>query len=308
MNDVEQEIRRDLETQLREPVHDVRPIPEGHSGFTYWVQLDGPRAVLRLPPPGARIAGPADIPRQARLMAALNAEGLPVPAIVATSDEPVVSGRPFVLVEEVAGDRIEKVLRQGADPIGLARSADDVRRRLQQVPIERTGIGGEQPMPPAGELERWTWLMERAPAELTGKAPKLRERLASGVPTAHPAVMVHGDYHFGNMLFHDGRVVLVVDWEIAELGQPLLDLCCISLSGDVSPESLFEISRADPAEFRWYMALTWYKYAAILGYNLMLHRRGKRPDPSYEQRTDTIVGFIDKGIELLESGSIGVRG
>lgn len=307
MSEVEDGIRRDLEAQLREPVRDVRPIPEGHSGFTYWVQLNGRRCVLRLPPPGARIAGPADIPRQARLMATLHAQGLPVPAVVATSDEPVVSGRPFVLVEEVAGDRIEKVLGDGADPVGLARSADDVRRRLQAVPLERTGIGGEPPMPPTGELERWTWLMERAPAELTGKAPHLRDQLAGSIPAMHPAVMVHGDYHFGNMLFRDGRVVLVVDWEIAEVGQPLLDLCCISLSGDVSPESLFEISGADPAEFRWYMALTWYKYAAILGYNLMLHRRGKRPDPSYEQRTDTIVGFIDKGIDLLESGSMSAR-
>jgi aminoglycoside phosphotransferase (APT) family kinase protein len=308
MNDVEEGIRRDLEAQLREPVRDVRPIPEGHSGFTYWVTLDGSRAVLRLPPPGARIAGPADIPRQARLMAALHAEGLPVPAVVATSDEPVVSGRPFVLVEEVVGDRIEKVLGDGADPVRLARSADDVLRRLQAVPLERTGIGGEPPMSPTGELERWTWLMERAPAELTAKAPQLRGRLAASIPAMHSAVMAHGDYHFGNMLFRDGRVVLVVDWEIAELGQPLLDLCCISLSGDVSPVTLYEISGADPAEFGWYMALTWYKYAAILGYNLMLHRRGKRPDPSYEQRTDTIVGFIDKGIDLLESGSMSGRG
>jgi len=31
----------------------------------------------------------------------------------------------------------------------------------------------------------------------------------------------------------------------------------------------------------------------------MLHRRGKRPDPSYEQRTDTIVGFIDQGVGVL---------
>jgi hypothetical protein len=56
---------------------------------------------------------------------------------------------------------------------------------------------------------------------------------------------------------------------------------------------------ADPDEYRWYRALTYYKYAAIFGYNLMLHRRGKRPDPSYEQRTDIILGFIDQGVVLL---------
>jgi len=33
--------------------------------------------------------------------------------------------------------------------------------------------------------------------------------------------------------------------------------------------------------------------------SLMLHRRGKRPDPSYELRTDTILGLIDQGVGLL---------
>jgi hypothetical protein len=47
--------------------------------------------------------------------------------------------------------------------------------------------------------------------------------------------------------------------------------------------------------------LTCYKYASIFGYNLMLHRRGKRPDPMYEEMTGTIVGLIDRGRELLEA-------
>jgi hypothetical protein len=51
---------------------------------------------------------------------------------------------------------------------------------------------------------------------------------------------------------------------------------------------------------RWYLAMSLYKYASIFGYNLMLHRRGKRPDPMYERLTDTIVGMIDEGIALLE--------
>ena len=49
----------------------------------------------------------------------------------------------------------------------------------------------------------------------------------------------------------------------------------------------------------WYVAMSLYKYAAILGYNLMLHRRGKRPDPMYEGLTTTITGMIDEGIDLL---------
>jgi len=298
MTEIEERIRADLAAQIREPVRELRPIPEGHSGFTYWVELEGRRGVLRLPPPGARIAGPADIPRQARIMAALNAQGLPVPAIVATSETPVVDGRPFVLMEAIHGDRVDQAIDGGSDPLQLASSAVDVLRRLQAVPCENTGIGGEDPMPLEGEVARWTWLMERAPAELTGEAPRLARLLAERPPLPRPPVLVHGDYHFGNMLFDAGRVTAVVDWEIAQLGQPLLDPCCISLS-HVPADAVLEMYGADRQDYRWYLALTLYKYAAIFGYNLMLHRRGKRPDPSYEQRTDTILGFIDQGISVL---------
>src|SRR5438445_6517195 len=108
MTVAESVIRADLAGAIGEPVLDVQPVPEGHSGFTYWVEMAGRRAVLRLPPPGARIAGPADIPRQARIMAALHGQGLPVPEVLASSEDPVVDGRPFVLTEALPGERVDE--------------------------------------------------------------------------------------------------------------------------------------------------------------------------------------------------------
>src|SRR3989442_7742860 len=140
MSEAEERIAADLTAQIREPVREVRPIPEGHSGFTYWVELDGRRGVLRLPPPGARIAGPADIPRQARIMAALSAQGLPVPAVVATSEDPVVDGRPFVLMEAVLADRVEQAIDDCRNPLELASSAVEVLRRFHAVSFEMTGL------------------------------------------------------------------------------------------------------------------------------------------------------------------------
>jgi aminoglycoside phosphotransferase (APT) family kinase protein len=291
----------------------LRPIPEGHSGFTYWLELAHGRAVLRLPPPGARIAGPADIPRQGRIMAALHKKGLPVPRILAMADQPIVDGRPFVLMEAMSGERIETAAAR-AEPLALARSAIEVLHALQAVPRKETGISEDPPMPLAGELSRWAKLMERAPAELTGDAARLAEKLTNQLPEEKGRVLVHGDYHFGNMLFQQQRVSAVLDWEIAELGHPLLDLGCLCVvfqggetagergwgaASGLDPGAVCEIFGADPEEFRSILALTYYKYAAILGYNLMLHRRGKRHDPSYEGRTTTITGFIDAGLRLV---------
>jgi len=192
-----------------------------------------------------------------------------------------------------------------------------VLKAIHAVPLERTGIGHEDPQPLDAELMRWGWLMERAPEELTGRAPVLGGALAERRPEPRHPTLVHGDYHYGNMLFRDGRVVGVLDWEIAQLGQPLLDLACLSVVAkggrtgagvvggghvDVQDEDLLALYGVEAAEYNWYLAMTFYKYAAIFGYNLMLHRRGKRPDPTYETRTGTIVEFIEEGITLLDAG------
>ena len=73
-------------------------------------------------------------------MAALHAEGLPVPAVVASSDDAVVDGRPFVLMEMVHGDRVEPAIAAGSNPLRLASSAVEVLRRLQAVPAAKTSV------------------------------------------------------------------------------------------------------------------------------------------------------------------------
>jgi aminoglycoside phosphotransferase (APT) family kinase protein len=323
-------IREDLEVQCRERlgrpklrVISVDSIPEGHSGFTYFALIDdgeGPRRfVLRLPPPGARIAGPADVVRQGRIMAALHAAGVPAPSIPVMTSEPVVDGRPFILMDAVDGARIEKA---GVEqkPLDIAASAVNVLKGLHALPLDQTGIGDEAPVSLQAEMLRWLWLMERAPEELTGRAGELGGLLAAGVPAERQPTLVHGDYHYGNMLFKGAQVVAVLDWEIAQIGQPLLDLGCLCTlphrrkyenapnpggTVDVAVEDLFRLYGVDAAEMRWYVGMSLYKYAAILGYNLMLHRRGKRPDPMYEGLTDTIEGMISEGIALLDPRDLG---
>ena len=319
-----EELRAGLEDHLRalwsEPglrVTRVESIPEGHSGFTYFVDIeDAERAgsyVMRMPPPGAKIRGTADVVRQGRIMSALHQAGLPAPAVPVLQDEPVLDGRPFILMERTPGERIETASTH-EDPEAIARAAIATLRRLQELAPDRTGIGGEEPVTLEFEMMRWAWLMERAPEELTGAAAELGGLLGERRPAEGPPCLVHGDYHYGNLLFRGAEVVAVLDWEIAELGQPLIDLGCLCLvsqrrafegapnpggSVDVTIPRLVELYGADPDEFRWYLALSCYKYAAIFGYNLMLHRRGKRPDAMYEKMTDTITRMIDEGIELL---------
>ena len=301
-----EQIRSDLEKAIGKRILSVDPIPEGHSGFTYFVVSEDGEYVLRLPPPGARIAATADVMRQGRIMSALHSAGLPVPAVPVICSDPVVDGRPFVLMERVDGARIE---RAGADasPTELMASAVDVLKRMQELPVAKTGIGDEEPTSLQVEMMRWAMLMQRAPEELTSRAGELGGLLAAQVPLEREPTLVHGDYHPGNMLFRGRDVVAILDWEIAEIGQPLLDLGALCVVPSRHPgewpampdSEVIALYGVEEEEMRWYLAMTLYKYASIFGYNLMLHRRGKRPDPMYEGLTDTIVAMIDEGIRLL---------
>ena len=174
-------------------VMSVEPIPEGHSGFTYFVDVeddDGPtRYVLRLPPPGARIAGPADVVRQGRIMSALHAAGLPTPAIPA--DELGPGRRRTALHPHGGGRRDSASKRPGGEQGDRHR---DVRRSTSSSACTRCrstrpGIGDEESVGLQAEMMRWAMLMQRAPEELTTRAGELGGLLAvqtAGRTCAHP--------------------------------------------------------------------------------------------------------------------------
>lgn len=313
-----QEYLRGLPGERETEVSELEYSLDGHSGFTYYVTLArsrmGERFVLRLPPPGVRIAGPADVCRQGRIMQALNEAGAPTPTVPVICPEPVIDGRPFILMEFCRGQRVERAL-ETMSPIQVAQAAVESLQRLQAVPRERTGIGDEEPMSAEGEVHRWKWLMDRAPEELTHDAPRLHDLLLAHLPPPQPPGIVHGDFHYGNLLFDQGRVSGILDWEIAEIGQQLMDLGGLWImtlrrtigegpnpGGDVDIplDTVLELYGTRRQDCRWYLAATCYKYGAILGYNLNLHRKGRRPDPMYENLTGPIAGMITAGVRLFE--------
>jgi aminoglycoside phosphotransferase (APT) family kinase protein len=298
-----------LSERIGAVVGPLAPFGDGHSGFTYRA---GPY-VLRLSPPGAPPVGPADVGRQGRIMAALGRAGLPVPKVVDYDAEPVLAGRAFVLMEMVAGTGWEVAAASGGPHRSIAEAAVDVLHRFRALPVAYTGLEGEAPTSPSAEIARWMPLLERSPETMHEPGRSLAAALEAALPPPVASTLVHGDFHYGNLLFAPGRteVVAVVDWEIAGLGPPLLDLGCLVVASlrrrygpepnptgsvDIGIDELVALYGATDGEAAWYIGLSCLKYAAILGYNLGLHRKGRRVDPLYEELSATMHGLIGDGL------------
>lgn len=314
-------LERRLWSELREEVRIGPPEPfgDGHSGFTYAVDVERAgtvqRCVLRLSPPNVRIAGPADVGRQGRIMAALGAAGLPVPRVLSCASQPCVDGRAFLLMELVEGVPWRAALAT-TPRRALSGAAIGSLRRMQELDPSQTGIGDEVPASAASELARWSALLGRTESGREGQALIDALRRAR-TPTAARPCLVHGDFHLGNLLYDGASVAAILDWELAGLGDPLADLGCLAVASlrrryapDPNPtgfaigrdELLGSGSGVDPERACWWIALTCLKYAAILAYNRELHRRGKRVDELYEHFDRTIAGLLEDGCTLAEGG------
>ncbi|HJU28250.1 MAG TPA: phosphotransferase family protein [Candidatus Binataceae bacterium] len=331
----ETDIRSRLTAMVREMTGDPQAhvsepaaLP-GHAGQSYSFELttrsraDPEKLVLRLSPEGVRVAGPADVVRQARIMESLAGTAVPVPPIRWRGDDPRWFGRPYFVAGFVAGDKLALGERafDAAEQRALARATLDMLAALHSLPWEgRRTIWGD-PFSLADEMARLDTLLDRPTLEpwTTVGAPELRDRLRATLPPNPRVGCVHGDLQWSNCLYAGDRVMAVIDWELAQIGAVLIDLgwlCLFSdremwVSADLVPEhvptpaQLVEMYRersgADVSDkdARWFRAFASYRFGVITAFNLMLHRRGKRPDPAWEDIALSAPRLFERGRQLI---------
>jgi aminoglycoside phosphotransferase (APT) family kinase protein len=297
-------------------VRGLRPYGDGHSGFTYLLTLESAgllgEYVARLSPPGARIVGPADVGRQGRLIAALRRQGLPVPQVLAADSTGMTAGRALLVTERVEGVNWQTAARE-LGHYQLAALAIDFLHELGRVSPESLGISDEPAISLRADLDQWHKLLEYCPDWLANPSRRLYRDLIIDTPDPGPVRLVHGDFHYGNMLFRGRSLAGILDWEIATLSDQRLDLGCLAVASlrrlypepnptgglDVSLRELAELFSMPMGEAKWFAAAACLKYAAILGYNLGLHRRGRRIDVLYEGLQLTMRGLAADGLALL---------
>lgn len=277
-----------------------RRIGDGHSNLTFLVDDGHRRLVVRRPPPPPTPPGAHDVLREAELMSALRGTGVPVPDVLGIGMAGEVIDVPFFVmsytVGPVATTRTPAPLDDPAERRSIGEALIDTLAALHAVDWRGRGLSGFGR--PEGFNERHLRRMGRLVALDDGRPPAgfeaIDEWLAANVPSESGSAIVHNDYRLGNVILgpdRPGRIAAVLDWELATIGDPLLDVgyflaSCPVRGEDLTPTAQFgtamlepgyagrgelaeryaEQSGADLGNLDWYTAMAQWKLAVLYEY------------------------------------------
>ncbi len=213
---------------------EVRQFPGGASNLTYLLRYPGRDLILRRPPTGAKARSAHDMGREFRIQSALAPVFPYVAGMVAFCEDPSVIGSEFYVMDRLEGTILRRDLPDGLvltpDDAGrLCRSFLDVLVELHGVDPSAAGLDGLGRG--AGYVERqvsgWSDRFRRARTDNVGDYERVMAWLDAHRPDDVETCVIHNDFRLDNVVLEPDdplRVVGVLDWEMATLGDPLMDL------------------------------------------------------------------------------------
>ena len=213
----------------------IRQFPGGASNLTYLIRYPERELVLRRPPFGHKARSAHDMGREFRILNGLRDAFPYCPRALALCDDEAVIGCPFYVMERLEGIILREDLPpslglNSADTEALCKSFIDRLVELHRVDYQACGLG-DLGRPDGYVRRQVTGWSERYAKALTPDAPRwerVTTWLTERMPADHPKpCIVHNDYRFDNVVLDPAnplRIVGVLDWEMATLGDPLMDL------------------------------------------------------------------------------------
>lgn len=209
----------------------VRQFDGGQSNPTFRLESGGRHYVLRKQPPGELVPSAHQVDREFRVMKALEDSPVPVPKMLALCNDPQVIGTRFYVMEWVAGRVFADLRLPGLQPAERRAIYLDLARvlaKLHQVDPEQGGLAdfGRPGNYYERQIARWSRQYQASKLADIEPMDKLLAWLPQNIPDASRTVIAHGDFRLGNVILHptEPRVVAVLDWELATLGDALADL------------------------------------------------------------------------------------
>lgn len=206
----------------------------GASNLTYQLDFDNASFILRTSPAGTKAKSAHDMGREYRIMQQLKPVFTTVPDMIAFCKDESIIGREFYIMQKLEG-----IIPRANLPKSLQLSASEVHTLCTNVidklvelhKVNYTQAGLQDLGKGAGYVQRqisgWCDRYEKARTPNVPSCTKVMAWLKSHMPQDVATCIIHGDFRFDNVVlasYEPTRVIGVLDWEMATLGDPLMDL------------------------------------------------------------------------------------
>ncbi len=213
---------------------DVTQFSGGASNWTYRLQYSQHDLILRRPPAGTKAKSAHDMGREYNVQKALKPFYPAVPTMIGLCEDETLIGAQFYVMERIAG-----IIPRRRLPQGVTLSAGNTRRlcetmldklvELHRIDVAEAGL--ESLGKGAGYVQRqvsgWSDRYGKARTWNTPTFKFVREWLAANIPNDARTCLIHNDWRFDNLVLDPKdltNIIGVLDWEMATLGDPLMDL------------------------------------------------------------------------------------
>jgi aminoglycoside phosphotransferase (APT) family kinase protein len=277
--------------------------------------------VVRIRPPAPGLLEPYDLRRQFDVLRALEATPVRAPHALWIDETGVVFGRPFYVMEQLAGTVYEREI-----PVELANAPQRIRQMSERVieqiaaihlvDLKATGLDalGDGHDFLDRELDHWEGEIHRVQRGALPALEQLLKSLRERHPESSPrSTLVHGDTKGGNFAFVDDEVSGVFDWEMATIGDPMTDIGWLEVTWTMTkPFSVLsgpdfdhllshyeQITGFVVHDRPWHRALQAFKMAVIMLVGAMHFDAGFNDDLRLADMGPFIPFVTDKGLRDL---------
>lgn len=300
----------------------IQPLNAGYSNETY--RIEGPDLILRLPPAAGSMLQGRDVVGQAEAYEQLAtvAGAPPVPEVVTIGRDPSVLDVPFFVMKRVDGDSVDDIhmapwFVDGTDAVREHTCCEWVSAFARLSTMAPLPVFGS---PVSPDEDARTWRAFASAADCPQLVEAYDRLLSVPAPLSGPPAIVHGDPKLSNLMWRDGEIVAMLDWEMAFNGEPLANLGYMlfsfasphhdavrapKLPGMLSRDQVIalwsEVAGRSAEGLFWHEVAQCAKIAAIVAEGANMHRTGRSSDPKLLIFADNLPYYLGVVETMLDS-------
>lgn len=201
----------------------------GASNLTYLLKYSDRELVLRRPPVGTKAISAHDMKREFLIQSRLKPVYNLVPEVIALCDDHSILGSDFYVMERIHGEIFRRDVPESLSFEDISIMATSLVSGLAQLHSVDSTVLSELNKGSgyvARQVEGWSKRYRNALTDDVPNGEVLMRWLDDNQPDDVASCIIHGDWRIDNMVFdlEQKRLAGVLDWELATVGDPLMDL------------------------------------------------------------------------------------